>query len=96
MAKKNTEVPLRAPMLKRPVDAKGVVVQLKPDSWRALRQLALDESTSVQRLGIEAELYFSSDLERWLSVTTSVGKFFPDGQSKQNICSRLYLPSQIS
>ena len=31
-----------------------IVVQLKPDSWRALRQLALDLDTSVQKLGIEA------------------------------------------
>ena len=31
-----------------------IVVQLKPDSWRALRQLALDMDTSVQKLGIEA------------------------------------------
>jgi hypothetical protein len=31
-----------------------IVIQLKPDSWRALRQLALDMDTSVQKLGIEA------------------------------------------
>jgi hypothetical protein len=31
-----------------------IVVQLKPDSWRALRQFALDLDTSVQKLGIEA------------------------------------------
>jgi hypothetical protein len=55
MAKKKTDSgPLLAPTLKRPVGAKGVVVQLKADSWRALRQLALDLDTSVQRLGVEA------------------------------------------
>jgi hypothetical protein len=52
MPKKKTEAP-RAP-LKRPDGAKGIVVQLKPDGWRALRQLALDLDTSVQKLGVEA------------------------------------------
>jgi len=30
------------------------VVQLNPESWKAIRQLALDLDTTVQGLGIEA------------------------------------------
>lgn len=33
---------------------KGVLIHVQPEMWRALRQLALDEETSVQALGIEA------------------------------------------
>jgi hypothetical protein len=56
MAKKTkTEsMPLLPPRSGRPEGARGVVIQLKPDGWRALRQLALDMDTSVQRLGVEA------------------------------------------
>jgi hypothetical protein len=41
-------------VLKRPKDARAIVVQVKPDGWRALRQLALDLETSVQKLEVEA------------------------------------------
>ncbi len=52
MAKKKSEAP---PVRRsRPADAKGVNVQLKPDSWRAMRQLALDQNTSVQKIAVEA------------------------------------------
>jgi hypothetical protein len=56
MAKKakSKDLPLLASTLKRPVGARAIVVQVKEDSWRALRQLALDMDTSVQKLGIEA------------------------------------------
>jgi hypothetical protein len=56
MAKKSApkSVPLMAPTLKRPASAKAVIIQLKPDSHRAIRQLALDLDTTVQGLGIEA------------------------------------------
>ena len=33
---------------------KGVVIHVQPALWRRLRQLALDEETSVQALGVEA------------------------------------------
>lgn len=56
MAKKATpdHAPLRVTRTGRPADARGVVVQLKPASWKAIRQLALDLDTSLQQLGIEA------------------------------------------
>jgi hypothetical protein len=50
---KKTSAPT-GPSPKRPAGARAVVVQLKPEGWRALRQLALDLDTSVQRLGVEA------------------------------------------
>lgn len=33
---------------------RGVLVHVSPELWRAMRQLALDEDTSVQALGLEA------------------------------------------
>jgi hypothetical protein len=56
MAKKaKTEgAPLLSPTLKRPADAKAIVIQVKPEGWRAIRHLAVDLETSVQRLGVEA------------------------------------------
>ena len=55
MARKaKTEEPLLRPRTGRPPDAKGIVVQLKPDSWKAICQLALDLDTTVQALGVEA------------------------------------------
>lgn len=45
---------LVAPTSRRPVGAKAIIVQVKPEGWRALRDLALDLDTSVQRLGVEA------------------------------------------
>ena len=33
---------------------KGVLIHVPPETWRELRQLALDEDTSVQALGLEA------------------------------------------
>ena len=38
----------------RPAGARGIVVQLKPDGWKAFRQLAFDLDISVQDLGVEA------------------------------------------
>jgi hypothetical protein len=56
MARKKAaeSLPLRAPRVGRPEGAKGIVVQLKPEGWKALKQLALDLDTSIQRLGVEA------------------------------------------
>jgi hypothetical protein len=56
MAKKakSEAAPLLASTLKRPVDAKAIVIQVKPEGWRALRHLAVDLETSVQKLGVEA------------------------------------------
>lgn len=33
---------------------KGVLIHVAPELWRRLRQLALDENTTVQSLGVEA------------------------------------------
>ena len=56
MAKKSTpkSAPLLAPASKRPADAKSIAIQIKPEGWRAVRDLALDLNTSVQKLGVEA------------------------------------------
>ena len=35
-------------------DVRGLLVRLNPDGLRALRQLALDEDTTLQALAIEA------------------------------------------
>jgi hypothetical protein len=43
-----------APRAGRPMGAKGIVVQMNREGWRALNDLALDLDTSVQKLGIEA------------------------------------------
>ena len=56
MAKKEKPkaLPLLASTVKKPVGAKSIAVQMKPEGWRALRDLALDLNTSLQKLGIEA------------------------------------------
>jgi hypothetical protein len=41
-AKKKTDAPLLAPAPKRPAGAKGIVVQFKTHSCRALRQVTLE------------------------------------------------------
>lgn len=38
-----------APRVGRPMGAKGVVVQMNREGWRALNDLALDLDTSIQR-----------------------------------------------
>jgi hypothetical protein len=58
MAKKakSENMPRRvpAPRTGRPADSKAIVVILKPESWKAMRQLAVDLDTTLQGLGIEA------------------------------------------
>ena len=56
MAKKDKpkELPLFAPDKKKPGEARSIAIQMKPEGWRALRDLALDRNTSLQKLGIEA------------------------------------------
>ncbi len=47
----------KAPEISRrslPEGARGVLIQLNAEAHRALRILALDRNTSVQKLGIEA------------------------------------------
>jgi hypothetical protein len=46
--------PTGSPRVGRPLGAKGIVVQVNKEGWRALNDLALDLETSVQKLGIEA------------------------------------------
>jgi len=38
----------------RPPGAKGVVIEMNNDGWRAVRMLAFELETSMQKLGIEA------------------------------------------
>jgi hypothetical protein len=38
----------------RPPGAKGVAIEMNNDGWRAIRLLALELETSMQKLGIEA------------------------------------------
>jgi Antitoxin-like ribbon-helix-helix len=45
-------VPQRA--RQRPPGAKGVVIEMNNDGWRAVRMLAFELETSMQKLGIEA------------------------------------------
>ena len=52
MAKKAK--PLTPSRRNRPEGARGVLIQLNPEAHRALRILALDRNTSVQKLGVEA------------------------------------------
>jgi hypothetical protein len=56
MAKKaeSTTLAQQASRSGRPAGARGIVVQLKPDGWKAFRQLAFDLDISVQDLGVEA------------------------------------------
>ena len=42
------------PRAKSRLGRKGVLIHVPPETWRELRQLALDEDTSVQALGLEA------------------------------------------
>ena len=42
------------PRAKSRLGRKGVLIHVPPEIWRELRQLALDEDTSVQALGLEA------------------------------------------
>ena len=56
MAKKDKpkSLLLLAPTVKKPAGARSIAIQMKPEGWRALRDLALDRNISLQKLGIEA------------------------------------------
>src|SRR5436305_11639759 len=42
------------PGRQRPTGVKGVVIEMNNDGWRAVRMLAFELETSMQKLGIEA------------------------------------------
>jgi hypothetical protein len=50
---KPKELPLLA-TAKKPAASRSIAIQMKSEGWRALRDLALDRNTSLQKLGIEA------------------------------------------
>ena len=53
-ARADTHIRLKAPSQSHPGVTKGVLLRLPVDLHRKLRQLALDEDTSLQGLGVEA------------------------------------------
>jgi hypothetical protein len=77
----DSTVAASAPRVGRPMGAKGVVVQMNREGWRALNDLALDLDTSIQKLGIEA---FNDLLEkhgRGRVIVSPYGQGIPYGRS---------------